>query len=79
VGLQTGILAGLALYALGALLFLPASRAQSFPMFLGALFVIACGAAFLETAANPFITLFGDPARATQRLNLAQAFNGLGR
>src|SRR3546814_13104629 len=47
-------------------------------VFLAALFVIASGAAFLETAANPYIVAFGDPARASQRLNLAQSFNGFG-
>jgi len=77
-GYKTGILIGLALYAAGALLFLPASILRTFPMFLAALFMIAAGAAFLETTANPYITAFGDPGRAPQRLNLAQAFNGFG-
>lgn len=77
-GYKTGILIGLALYAAGALLFLPASILRTFPMFLAALFMIAAGAAFLDTTANPYITAFGDPGRAPQRLNLAQAFNGFG-
>ncbi len=77
-GYRAGILTGLALYAIGALLFYPAAEIREYAAFLGALFVLAAGAAFLETAANPYIVAFGDPARAEQRLNLAQAFNGLG-
>ena len=77
-GYKGGILAGLGLYATGALLFLPAAQMQVYGAFLGALFVIAAGACFLETAANPFIAHFGDPGRSAQRLNLAQSFNGLG-
>ncbi len=77
-GYRAGILAGLGFYAVGALLFYPAAEIRVYGAFLGALFVIAAGAAFLETAANPYIVAFGDPARAEQRLNLAQAFNGLG-
>ncbi|MCI4588947.1 L-fucose:H+ symporter permease [Sphingobium sp. BYY-5] len=78
LGYRTGILIGLALYAVGALLFFPASLMLSFNMFLFALFVIAAGAACLETTANAYVGFFGDPATAVQRLNLAQAFNGLG-
>ncbi len=77
-GYKAGILVGLSLYAAGALLFYPASLARTYGAFLSALFVIAAGAAFLETAANPYIAAFGDPTRASQRLNLAQAFNGFG-
>lgn len=77
-GYKAGILIGLGLYAAGALLFYPAAEVQIYGAFLAALFVIASGAAFLETAANPYIVAFGDPARASQRLNLAQAFNGVG-
>lgn len=77
-GYRAGILAGLGLYAAGALLFYPAAEWREYAGFLAALFVLAAGAAFLETAANPYIVAFGDPARAEQRLNLAQAFNGLG-
>ncbi len=77
-GYRAGILTGLALYAIGALLFWPAAEVREYAAFLGALFVLASGAAFLETAANPYIVAFGDPARASQRLNLAQAFNGFG-
>ena len=76
-GYRAGILTGLALYASGALLFWPAAELREYGAFLGALFVLASGAAFLETAANPYIVAFGDPARAPQRLNLAQGFNGV--
>ncbi|HUD27252.1 MAG TPA: L-fucose:H+ symporter permease [Novosphingobium sp.] len=77
-GYRAGLLLGLALYACGALLFYPAAEVHRYWAFLAALFVLASGAAFLETAANPFIARFGDPSRASQRLNLAQGFNGLG-
>jgi len=76
-GYKGGILLGLFLFALGAFLFYPAAETRSFVFFLTALFVIACGLTFLETAANPYITVLGDPAGATQRLNFAQSFNGL--
>jgi FHS family L-fucose permease-like MFS transporter len=77
-GYRAGILAGLGLYAVGAILFYPAAEVRQYAAFLAALFVIASGAAFLETAANPYIVAFGDPSRASQRLNFAQAFNGFG-
>lgn len=76
-GYKGGILFGLFLFALGAFLFYPAAETRSFVFFLTALFVIACGLTFLETAANPYITVLGDPAGATQRINFAQSFNGL--
>lgn len=78
VGYKNGILIGLGLYALGAVLFFPAAEVRQFGFFLLALYVIAAGLAFLETAANPFITAMGPKATAAQRLNLAQSFNGLG-
>jgi MFS transporter, FHS family, L-fucose permease len=77
-GYRTGIVGGLLLFALGAFLFWPAATLRSYPFFLGALFVIASGLTFLETAANPYVTALGDPATAHRRLNFAQAFNGLG-
>ena len=77
-GYKSGFVTGLALFGLGALLFWPAALAQRYAFFLGALFVIASGLAFLETAANPFVAQMGDPASAAQRLNFAQAFNPLG-
>jgi len=75
---KTGILLGLGLFASGALLFIPATQAAVFEYFLLALFVIACGLACLETAANPYITVLGPAHSATRRLNLSQSFNGLG-
>ena len=75
---KTGILVGLALYAIGALLFFPAAALENYAFFLAALYIITFGLAFLETTANPFILSMGDAATATQRLNLAQAFNPLG-
>ncbi|MFZ4861845.1 L-fucose:H+ symporter permease [Sphingobacterium sp. Mn56C] len=76
-GYKAGILVGLSLFALGCFLFIPAANTISYPFFLGALFVLSCGLTILETAANPYITVLGDPAKATQRLNFAQSFNGL--
>lgn len=76
-GYKVGILTGLSLFALGCFLFIPAANTVSYPFFLGALFVLSCGLTILETAANPYITVLGDPAKATQRLNFAQSFNGL--
>lgn len=78
LGYRAGIVCGLSLYAAGALLFIPASFALSFGLFLLALFVLASGAAFLETAAAAYVGAFGSRDTAVQRLNLAQAFNGLG-
>lgn len=77
-GYRSGIVGGLLLFAIGALLFWPAATLRSYPFFLSALFIIASGLTFLETAANPYITALGDPANAHRRLNFAQAFNGLG-
>lgn len=76
-GYKTGILVGLALFAIGCFLFIPAANTISYTFFLGSLFVLSCGLTILETAANPYITVLGDPAKATQRLNFAQSFNGL--
>lgn len=77
-GYKKGILAGLVLYAGGAFLVYPAGEAQSWTFFLIALFTLACGLAFLETAANPYVTVLGKKETSEQRLNLAQSFNGLG-
>ncbi|MCX6331038.1 MAG: L-fucose:H+ symporter permease [Bacteroidetes bacterium] len=76
-GYKTGIIIGLLLFAMGAFLFVPAANNQSYIYFLFASFVIACGLTILETAANPYASALGDPASSTQRLNLAQSFNGL--
>ena len=75
---KIGILVGLGLYAIGALLFFPAAALENYAFFLAALYILTFGLAFLETTANPFILSIGDEATATQRLNLAQAFNPLG-
>src|SRR4026207_1268357 len=75
---KTGIIAGLVIAAIGALLFYPAAETRNFGFFLGALFLVASGMTFLETAANPYITVLGSPETSSQRLNFAQAFNGLG-
>jgi FHS family L-fucose permease-like MFS transporter len=77
-GYKKGILFGLALYAVGALLFFPAAQFELFSFFLLSLYILTFGLAFLETTANPFILSMGDPETATRRLNLAQAFNPLG-
>jgi FHS family L-fucose permease-like MFS transporter len=76
-GYKGGILLGLVLFATGACLFYPAAAVRSYAFFLTALFVVFSGAAFLETAANPYITILGDPATAEQRINFSQSFNGL--
>ncbi len=76
-GYKAGIITGLLLFAIGSFLFIPAADTQLYEFFLGALFVIACGLTILETAANPYVSLLGDPATATRRLNFAQSFNGL--
>lgn len=77
-GYRQGVVGGLLLFAFGALLFIPGERFLSFPLFLIALFIIGCGLAILETAANPYAAELGDPATASSRLNLAQSLNGLG-
>jgi FHS family L-fucose permease-like MFS transporter len=76
-GYKIGIITGLLLFSLGSFLFVPAANFQSYNYFLIALFIIACGLTILETAANPYVSALGDPASSTQRLNLAQSFNGL--
>jgi FHS family L-fucose permease-like MFS transporter len=77
-GYRKGIIAGLLLYAGGAFLFLPATWMQTFWPFLVALTIIAFGLTFLETAANPYISVLGPKESAERRLNLSQSFNGLG-
>jgi FHS family L-fucose permease-like MFS transporter len=77
-GYRKGVILGLLLYALGAFLFIPGSMIESFPFFLVCLFIIGCGLTCLETAANPYITVLGEPKYGSSRLNFAQAFNGFG-
>lgn len=75
---KAAVVTGLLLYAFGAFLFYPAAAQREYSLFLGALFVIASGLAFLETSANPLIVAMGDPATAERRLNFAQSFNPFG-
>lgn len=75
---KKGIIVGLGLYALGALLFYPAAQFEAFGFFLAALYILTFGLAFLETTANPYVLSMGAEETATQRLNLAQAFNPIG-
>jgi FHS family L-fucose permease-like MFS transporter len=77
IGYKKGILIGLSLYVLGAVLFYPAAEMRVYAFFLFALFIIACGLAFLETAANPYVVVLGDPKSAETRINFSQSFNGL--
>lgn len=77
-GYKSGFLIGLSLFSLGSFLFWPAAVVNRYAFFLGALFVIASGLSFLETASNSFISQLGDPRSAARRLNLAQAFNPVG-
>jgi FHS family L-fucose permease-like MFS transporter len=77
-GYKNGILLGLFLYSAGAFLFVPAANAESFDFFRIALFILACGLATLETVAHPFVASLGDQRTSDQRINLSQAFNGLG-
>ena len=75
---KKGIILGLALYSIGALLFYPAAKFEAFGYFLISLYILTFGLAFLETTASPYIMSMGDEKTATRRLNLAQAFNPFG-
>ena len=75
---KAGVMMGLGLYAIGALLFLPAKLTGIYYPFLIAYFIMTCGLSFLETSCNPYILSMGTPATATRRLNLAQSFNPIG-
>ena len=75
---KSGILLGLALYAVGAFLFIPAAEYQEFTFFCISLYILTFGLAFLETTANPFILSLGTKETSTRRLNMAQAFNPMG-
>jgi len=77
-GYKAGVIVGLALFALGAFLFYPVAKLESFVPFLIALFIIACGLACLETSANPYSTVLGPKQYAARRINISQSFNGLG-
>src|SRR3954464_10994029 len=78
VGYKAGFVIGLLLFGLGTLLFWPAAIMGRYGFFLFALFVIASGLSFLETASNPFIAQLGDPDTSVPRLNFSQAFNPIG-
>lgn len=77
-GYRAGVITGLLLYGIGALLFIPGGQLLSFPFFLFSLFVIGCGLTCLEASANPYVTVLGDAEGAARRINLSQSFNGLG-
>lgn len=77
-GYKFGIVFGLSVTAIGALLFIPSAQAASFPYFVGSMFVLAAGLCFLETAADTYVNVLGPPEHASRRLNLAQSFNALG-
>lgn len=77
-GYRHGVIFGLTLFGIGALLFIPGAEAGTFYAYLGALFIIGCGLVFLETSANPYVTELGAPETSTARLNFSQSFNGLG-
>src|SRR3984885_322765 len=78
IGYQRSMVVGLLTMGLGAFLFVPAASAASYPLFLGALIVLAAGITCLQVAANPYVTVLGKPETASSRLNLTQAFNSLG-
>lgn len=77
-GYRAGVITGLLLYGIGALLFIPGGQLLSFSFFLFSLFVIGCGLTCLETSANPYVTVLGNAEGAARRINLSQSFNGLG-
>jgi len=78
IGYKKTMVAGLVVMGAGALLFIPAASAPSYPMFLGALMVLAAGITALQVAANAYVAVLGQPETASSRLNLAQAFNSFG-
>ena len=78
IGYQRSMVVGLLVMGLGAFLFVPAASVPSYPLFLGALIVLAAGITCLQVAANPYVTVLGKPETASSRLNLTQAFNSLG-
>src|SRR4051812_22885372 len=78
IGYKKTMVAGLFTMGVGSLLFIPATTVPSYPLFLGALIVLAAGITALQVAANPYVAVLGPPETASSRLNLAQAFNSLG-
>ena len=79
IGYHKGIIVGLLIMALGSWLFYPAAAIISYPLFLGAIFVLASGVTLLQVAANPYVARLGDPEKASNRLNLAQGFNSVAK
>ena len=77
-GYRSGVITGLVLFGIGALMFIPGSRINSFYFFVLSLFVIGCGLTCLETSANPYTTVLGHPDKAESRINLSQSLNGIG-
>ena len=77
-GYRRGVITGLVLFGIGALMFIPGSRINSFYFFVLSLFVIGCGLTCLETSANPYTTVLGHPDKAECRINLSQSLNGIG-
>ena len=77
-GYRRGVITGLVLFGIGALMFIPGSRINSFYFFVLSLFVIGCGLTCLETSANPYATVLGHPDKAESRINLSQSLNGIG-
>ena len=77
-GYRRGVITGLFLFGIGALMFIPGSRINSFYFFVLSLFVIGCGLTCLETSANPYTTVLGHPDKAESRINLSQSLNGIG-
>ena len=77
-GYRRGVITGLVFFGIGALMFIPGSRINSFYFFVLSLFVIGCGLTCLETSANPYTTVLGHPDKAESRINLSQSLNGIG-
>ena len=77
-GYRRGVITGLMLFGIGALMFIPGSHLNSFYFFILSLFVLGCGLTCLETSANPYTTVLGDPDKAESRINLSQSLNGIG-
>ena len=78
IGYKRGLIIGLIVAGLGCLLFVPAASMRLYPLFLGALFILASGVTILQVSANPFVTVLGPAATASSRLTITQAFNALG-
>src|SRR3984893_2068073 len=78
IGYQRSMVAGLLTMTVGAFLFIPAASSASYPLFLTALVILACGITGLQVAANPYVVVLGKPKTASSRLDLTQAFNSLG-